>query len=112
MLNVKDIQKSSRGKIRNFLKVKLSLKLIIQKRKKNCSVYDNKGNNDTVEIEIGSSSRMERVKTTMHGTYCDEKKMFAEIRWAVKQVLCGNSDNSCEGTINLLRLCFLIAKLH
>ena len=55
---------------------------------------------------------MERVKTTMHGTYCDEKKMFAEIRWTVKQVLCGNSDNSCEGSINLLTLCFLIAKLR
>ena len=32
--------------------------------------------------------------------------MFAEIRWALKQVFCGYSDNSCEGTVNLFGVVF------
>ena len=70
-----------------------------------CSSYDNSGNNDIVEIETPGSG-MEKVQTTIPTTYYDEKKMFAEIRWALKQVLCGYSDNSCEGTVNVFGVIF------
>ena len=32
--------------------------------------------------------------------------MFAEIRWALKQGLCGYSDNPCKGTVNLFWVMF------
>ena len=37
--------------------------------------------------------------------------MFAEIRWALKQVLCGYSENSCAGTINLFGVMFPDSKI-
>ena len=40
-----------------------------------CLIYDNNGNNNTVEIETPSSSRMEKVQTTIPTTYYDKKKM-------------------------------------
>ena len=37
--------------------------------------------------------------------------MFAKIRWALKQVLCGYSDNSCERTVNIFGVLFPDSKI-
>ena len=96
MQKVKDIQKKvqDQTQIKNFFNSKTKPKT--DNSKIDCSIYDNNGNNDIVEIETPSSSRMEKVQTAIPTTYYDEKKMFAQIRWASKQVLCVYSGSSCE----------------
>ena len=37
--------------------------------------------------------------------------MFAEIRWALKQILCGRKDNSFEGRVNLFGVTFPDSKI-
>ena len=59
-----------------------------------------------VEIE-----RMEKGKTTIPTTCYDKKKMFAEMRRAIKQVLCGYSDNSSKGMVNLFEVMFPDSKI-
>ena len=92
------------AQIKNFFNSKTKFKT--DNLQNDCLIYDNNGNNDVVEIEI-----MERVKTTIPTTYYDEKKMFAEIRRALKQVFCGYSDNSCKGTVNLFEVMFPDSKI-
>ena len=92
------------AQIKNFFNSKAKPKT--DNSKIDCLIYDSNGNNDIIEIETPSSTRMEKVQTTIPTTYYDEKKMFAEIRWALKQVLCGYSDNSCKGTVNLFGVMF------
>ena len=54
---------------------------------------------------------MKKVQTTIPTAYYSEKKMFSEMRWALEQVLCGYSDNSCKGTVNLFWVMFLNSKI-
>ena len=54
---------------------------------------------------------MEKVQTAIPVTYYNEKKMFAQIRWASKQVLCVYSGNLCEGMINLFGVMFPDSKI-
>ena len=51
--------------------------------------------------------KMKKVQSNMTTSHCDEKKKFLKI----KQDLCGYSDNSCKGMVNLFGGMFPIAKL-
>ena len=53
---------------------------------------------------------MEKIQTTIPTTYYNEKNIFAEVIWAIKQVLCCHSENSYKGTINLFGVMFPYGK--
>ena len=74
MQKVKDIQKKvqDQAQIKNFFNSKTKHKT--DNSKIDCSIYDNNGNNDIVEIEAPSSSSMGKVQTTIPTTYYDEKR--------------------------------------
>ena len=93
----KEVQ--DQAQIKNFFNSKTKSKT--DNSKNDCSIYDNNNSNDILQIETPSSSRIEKVQATIPTTYYDERTMFAETRWALKQVLCGCDDNSWEGTVNL-----------
>ena len=71
---------------------------------------DKQGDEYAVDSEVSKVSSTETQSTIPHSLHNDGK-LTAEIRWALKHVFCGYSDNSVKGLINSFNIMFPDSKI-
>ena len=71
---------------------------------------DKQGDEYAVHSEVSKVSSTETLSTIPHSLQ-DDGKLTAEIRWALKHVFCGYSDNSVKDSINTFKVMFPESKI-